>query len=120
MTEAPPRPAAAAPPAAPAAAAPSPQVAANWQGQLVAHIALFKRYPVAAQRRGDQGVAYVRFVIDRNGNVLSATLARSSGHAVLDDEATAWLERAQPLPKPPPEIAQDRMELILPMRFALD
>jgi protein TonB len=47
------------------------------------------------------------------------TLARSSGHPDLDREATAWVARAQPVPPPPPEITQTRIELLIPMRFEL-
>ena len=85
---------------------------------MAAYIARFRQYPVAAQRRGDEGVALVRFVVDRAGNVSSVTLVRSSGHADLDSEAISWVGRAQPVP-PPPEIAGSRIDLVIPLRFAL-
>jgi len=61
----------------------------------------------------------VRFAIDRQGNVLSVNVVRGSGHEVLDREADAWIHRAQPLPKPPPEIPGATVELLLPLRFEL-
>ncbi len=115
-----PRPAQAA--AAPGAAA-SPVAASRsrstWQALLVAHLERHKRYPRAARLHRQQGVAYVRFTIDRTGNVLSRRLERSSGHAALDEETVELLQRASPLPAPPPEIARDRMEMVVPVQFNL-
>lgn len=112
------------PAAAPAAAAPLPSPSVsnavpNWQGTLRAHLERHKRYPSAAQFRRQQGAPMVRFVMDRQGNVLSAHLERSSGHSTLDEEAVALLARAQPLPQPPPEVTGDRIELRVPIQFFL-
>jgi protein TonB len=105
---------------APRQAAPVPgSVPATWQDALRAHLARFKRYPVQAQRRGVQGVVVVRFAMNRAGMVLSVAVARSSGHRALDEEARRWIERAQPLPKPPREVTSDPVELVIPLRFAL-
>ena len=108
-------------PPAPTAAAPSPGAAvpATWQDALRAHLARFKRYPVQALRRGEQGVTMVRFAMNHAGTVLSAVVVRSSGHDDLDQEALAWIQRAQPLPRPPPEVATDPIELVVPLRFEL-
>ena len=117
---------AAAPPAAaaqPAPAAPSPAAAAaataSWQGQILAHLNRFKRYPAEAQMRRHQGVAYLRFTLNRAGKVLRFTLQRGSGHELLDQEALALIERAQPLPPPPPELAWETFELVVPLQFHL-
>ena len=112
------------PAAAPPQAAPQPSFAPsnavpNWQGSLRAHLERHKRYPSAAQFRRQQGAPVVRFVMDREGNVLSAQLERSSGITSLDEEAVALLGRAQPLPPPPPEIPGERIELRVPIQFFL-
>lgn len=116
------------PAAAPAAAA-APQTAPpaavsgnalpSWQGSLLAHLERHKRYPNQAQYRRQQGVATVRFVMDRMGNVLSARLERSSGIESLDDEAVNLPTRAQPLPVPPPEVSGDTITLVVPVQFFL-
>jgi TonB family protein len=49
----------------------------------------------------------------------AAVVVRSSGHDDLDQEALAWIQRAQPLPRPPPEVATDPIELVVPLRFEL-
>ncbi|TWB46586.1 energy transducer TonB family protein [Nitrospirillum viridazoti] len=118
-------------PQLPAAASPSPaasvpRVAAGpsvsvptWQGLLLAQLERFKRYPADAQTRHQQGVAYLRFTMDRDGRVLSSRLEKSSGYELLDREVQALIERAQPLPKPPPELGSDRVELVVPIAFSL-
>jgi TonB family protein len=77
------------------------------------------RYPRAAMARRQQGVPYVRFVMDREGHVLSATLERSSGFPDLDREAVALPRRAQPLPKPPANTRPEQatIELVVPVEF---
>jgi periplasmic protein TonB len=117
---------ASAPPAAavqPAPAAPSPAATAvataSWQGQILAHLNRFKRYPAEARMRRHQGVAYLRFTLNRAGRVLRFALDRGSGHELLDQEALALIERAQPLPPPPPELARETFELIVPLQFHL-
>jgi protein TonB len=61
----------------------------------------------------------VRFTIDRQGNVLSSALEESSGHDTLDQAAVELPRRASPLPPPPSAVARDRMELVVPVRFAI-
>lgn len=116
--EAPPSPRMAAPAMAAPSSAPS-NALPTWRGALVAHLQRYKRYPAAAQFRRQEGISTVRFVMDREGKVLSARLERGCGFSRLDDEALALLDRAQPLPLPPPEIEGDRIELVVPIQFNL-
>jgi protein TonB len=97
----------------------SPQMKASFQAALLAHLERFKRYPRAALMRRDQGTAALRFVIDRAGHVLAASLERSSGHESLDDEVVAMIKRADPLPPIPPELPDSRLEFVVPIQFKL-
>jgi len=128
----PPAPATTAPPQvqappAPAAAAQAPRATAassanavrTWQGVLLGRLEQFKRYPGVAQRRRQQGVAYLRFTMDRKGKVLSASIDKSSGFDALDEETLALLHRAEPLPVPPPEVPGDPIALVVPVQFSL-
>jgi protein TonB len=116
--EAPPAPIAAVPVEA-AAAAPTSNAVPDWESLLLARLERFKRYPRTARLRGEEGIAQIRFVIDRDGKLLDFALDKSSGVATLDDETLALLERAQPLPPPPPELAGTRVELVVPVRYFL-
>ncbi|MGD9617654.1 MAG: energy transducer TonB [Alphaproteobacteria bacterium] len=110
-------------PARAVAPVPSPGAIAaarhSWQSQLLGWLSRHKRYPRAAQEQRQQGTAYLRFALDRYGRVLSYRLDRSSGFAALDEEVTALIQRAQPLPPPPPELPGARFELVVPVDFSL-
>lgn len=101
-------------------AASSQMATATYEQILLAHLERNKRYPRAARAHRQQGVAHIRFSMDRRGRVLSARLVRSTGHALLDREAEALPLRAQPLPPPPPEIAGATIELTVPIEFFLE
>lgn len=116
--ETPPAPETTAPPSRPAPPAASASAAAQtWQSRLLAHLERHKRYPAEARARRLQGVAHVRFTMDRQGRVLSAALEHSSGHAALDREALALLQRAQPLPAPSAETPGERITMTVPVDF---
>jgi protein TonB len=89
---------------------------AKWQSRLMAHLERRKRYPSGARSRGEQGTAYVRFSIDDAGNVLSASLARSSGFSELDSEVVEMVRRASPVPAPPPGVNKT---ITAPVRFTV-
>ncbi len=125
----PPQPRMTAPPAAPAptqaAAAPmagasvEPPSAAlpTWKGVLLRHLERHKRYPSEAQRARHEGVTYVRFIMSRDGRVLSARLDRPSGFAALDQEGLELLQRAQPLPSLPQDQPGESLEIVVPVQF---
>ncbi len=58
--------------------------------------------------------------MDRDGHVLSAKIEKSSGFNLLDKEALTLMQRAQPLPRPPPEIQGEHLELVVPIQFFLN
>ena len=106
---------------APPSASPAATAAAraNWQGQLLAWLSQHKRYPREAQEQRQQGTAHLRFVLDRYGRVLSYDLRQKLRFAALDEEVVALIQRAQPLPAPPPELSGTRFELVAPVEFSL-
>lgn len=73
----------------------------NYRGMVAAHLARHKRFPADARSRGSQGSATVTFALDGGGRVTNVRLARGSGVASLDQEATAMVRRASPFPAPP-------------------
>jgi len=89
----------------------------SWQSVLAAHLDRHKRYPAAARDAGITGSILLVIAIDRSGNVLSATVGRSSGFAALDGEGTALAYRASPVPPPPSDIGGSRITLSVPVRF---
>jgi protein TonB len=101
-------------------APPAPQVSSGkptWEGLVLGALNKVKRYPRDAHFARQQGIPYIRFVMDRDGKVLSVRIERSSGHRSLDQEALALAKRAQPLPKPPEDVKGDTIELVVPVEF---
>jgi protein TonB len=74
-------------------------------------------YPSGAH--GEHGVARLAFRIDRHGRVLSSRIVQSSGSAILDQETLSLVQRAQPLPAPPADIADDQLSFVVPIRYAV-
>lgn len=113
LAQAQPRPLADSPPSTPSAAE------TLWETDVLAKLAAMKRYPAKALRSGEQDTVMVRFVVDRDGQLLSADVIKSKGLADLDAEALALIHRAAPLPPPPFEVAGDAFELVAPVQFIL-
>ena len=87
---------------------------ARWQSRLQAHLERRKRYPNGARSRREQGMVHVNFTIDDAGNVLGVSLARSSGFPELDQAAVQAVQRASPVPAPPPGVNKN---ITAPMNF---
>lgn len=87
----------------------------TWQKQLVAHLNRHKRYPGGLGRRSAE--ASVFFTLDRRGHVVSYSVKHSSGHQAFDDAALAMMKRADPVPPPPPVIADEGLTFEVPVHF---
>lgn len=103
----------------PALATPSDSTIASWRSALIERLQQAKRYPEAARAFDVQGVATVRFTMDRSGHVLSVNLVHSSGSETLDQEAVAMFRRAEPLPALPDGMGTDTLTLTVPVSFSL-
>ena len=86
----------------------------RWKSRVLAHLQRHKRYPANARKQKAQGNAQVRFRIDAHGNVLSVSLARSSGFAELDRAAIAMVRNASPIPVPPEGVNRT---IVAPVHF---
>jgi TonB family protein len=67
-----------------------PEVAAEYPGgtpALMRFLSTKVKYPKEAEKRGEQGKTYVKFVVMSDGNVDYVQIAKSSGSKTLDDEA---------------------------------
>lgn len=91
------------------------RVRTTWQKELVAHLNKQKRYPSDRSNQGAEIV--VGFALDRTGHVLSASVVKSSGDASFDAAALAMVRRADPLPPPPPLVADEGLAFTVPVNF---
>jgi len=91
------------------------RVRATWQKELVAHLDKHKRYPSERQQKAAE--IYVRFTLDRLGHVLATSIEKSSGDSVFDEAALAMVRRSDPVPAPPPLVADDGLSFTVPVIF---
>jgi TonB family protein len=94
------------------------RVRATWQKELIAHLDKHKRYP--AERQQKSAEIFVRFTLDRVGHVLDASIEKGSGDAAFDEAALAMLRRSDPVPAPPPLIADEGLSFTLPVIFRIN
>jgi protein TonB len=108
-------------PPAPVAAAQKPagESGDSYLSRVLAQLNRFKQYPRAARQARIEGVVMLHFVMDAEGRVQSAEIAKSSGRPVLDAEALALIRRAQPLPAIPPEFPTRTLDAVVPVAFSL-
>ncbi|AGK56470.1 TonB family protein [Hyphomicrobium denitrificans 1NES1] len=86
-----------------------------YLGQVNDHVQRAKVNP----RSAIAGTVIVRFTIDVDGKLLSKEVAKSSGSKVLDDAATAALDRAAPFPPIPPEVSIKPLAFTQPFKFVM-
>lgn len=91
------------------------RIRASWQKELSAHFNRHKRYP--ADRANKAAEIVVSFVLDRTGRILSSAVVRGSGDASFDQAALAMLQRSDPVPAPPPLVADEGLSFTLPVVF---
>jgi protein TonB len=100
-------------------AASAARTVVSWQNAVMLQINRQKRYPSAARTQEMQGVVEVRIVIDRGGQLMATEVGRSSGFALLDQEALEILKRASPLPPLPVAVQGETLHLTIPIRFRI-
>ena len=109
---------------APAPAAPVGDPAAkererSWYSLVSAHLNRKKTYPREAKKAGQQGTPTVRFTVDRRGRVSNISIARSSGHELLDEATLSLIRRAAPLPAMPSSMGRETVTISLPIEYSL-
>jgi protein TonB len=88
---------------------------ASWFAELSAHFEKHKRTPAVVKFKNVKVVVNVAF--DRMGHIVSSSIAESSGDAAYDEAALAMLRRSDPVPRPPPLIADEGLSYTLPVLF---
>src|SRR5713226_5838254 len=87
----------------------------TWQKELIAHLDKHKRYP--AERSQKSAEIVVSFALDRMGHVLSTSIVKGSGDTAFDEAALAMVRRSDPVPQPPPLVADEGLNFTLPVIF---
>lgn len=90
------------------------KLTAEWGKKISATFKLHQRYP-----EGHNGPSTVKvaIVLNRRGNVLSASVLQSSGDAAFDDAAISMIHRSDPVPLPPAGLTDDQFNFSLDVSF---
>lgn len=91
------------------------RVRVTWQKELIAHLDKHKRYP--SDRNAKAARITLALQLDRMGRVVSVDIAGSSGDSSFDAAAVAMVQRANPVPPPPPLVADEGLTFSLPVVF---
>jgi periplasmic protein TonB len=90
---------------------------ATWQRELIAHLDKHKRYPASRSQKSAEIV--IGFALDRMGHVLSTSIVKGSGDAAFDEAALAMVRKSDPVPQPPPVVADEGLSFTLPVIFRI-
>ncbi|PTV97574.1 protein TonB [Rhodobacter aestuarii] len=88
----------------------------QWGAELRARIERRKSYPKAAGRAS--GRVVVQVTVGRDGRLIAAQVARSSGHAALDTAALSAVKRAGRFPAAPKGLSKPSYGFAVPISFA--
>ena len=94
------------------------KVIESYGALLTRHISAFKKYPRIAQRRIWEGDILLEITLNNNSKILNIKVINESKHEVLNKEAVAMIERAQPLPKAN-NIKSETFKVFVPVVFKL-
>ena len=99
--------------------APARKADYGWlSGILLPRIEALKEYPVDARLKHIEGRVVVRIVIQEDGQIVSAAIAKSSGHDTLDQAALETIRKISPVTLTQP-LEQSPVTLHVPIRYQL-
>jgi len=86
-----------------------------WEKKLIAHFKKNLAFPDGAKVQGTTVMLAVEF--DRLGHVVSVDIAQGSGLRAYDEAALKMVRRSDPVPTPPPLVADQGLRRTLPVTF---
>jgi periplasmic protein TonB len=91
------------------------RVKTTWVKKLVAHLDKHLVYP--GERDNKAAKITLGLELDRMGHVVSASIVEGSGDPAFDRAALAMIRRSDPVPTPPPVVADEGLKFTLPVIF---
>jgi TonB family protein len=89
----------------------------SWEKKLMAHFKKHLIYPEAVKARDAKVRVVLDVEFDRLGHVVSASIAEGSGKRAFDEAALKMVQRSDPVPAPPPLVADLGLKRFVPVAF---
>ena len=96
------------------------EIEADYKSVVSGHIGRSKFSPPQSRKAGLSGVVQVQFTIDRSGSVKNVSVAASSGHAILDQEALAHIRKISPVPAFPRNLRKAEIPLKIKLKYDVE
>jgi TonB family protein len=90
------------------------KLTADWGRKISAYFELHKKYPPDKKKAA---TVRLNLVLNRLGNVVSVSVAESSGDSAYDDAAISMVRRSDPVPRPPAGLTDDQFAFVLPVNY---
>jgi periplasmic protein TonB len=100
--------------------APSAEALSDYTRSLSKALDRYKEYPRIAELRGWEGSVTMRLRVAPSGRLIEAQVYKSSGFAVLDQQAVAMVSKAGVLPVPPEGLDAAEVPVLVPINFRLE
>jgi TonB family protein len=105
-------------PETPAASA-NPNALSLYVGNVLQLIERQKKYPPAAQRRGQQGRVLLSLIVNKQGEIVDVRVAEPSAFPDLNDAALEIVRRIRNFPPLPDELKRAEISLQIPVEYKL-
>lgn len=92
----------------------------DYRSLVRGYVARNRFSPPKSRRAGLSGDIGVSFIVNRSGDITNVSVARSSGHALLDGEAVEFIRRLTSVPAFPRDLRRSQILLTITLRFALE
>lgn len=89
----------------------------KWEKKVAAHFKKHLIFPEGEKVKGTKIQVILDVEFDRLGHVVSASIAGGSGQRAFDEAALKMVRRADPVPVPPPAVADAGLKRTLPVGF---
>lgn len=90
---------------------------ADWEKSMMRKLVKKQRYPRSAIQRGIEGIAKIRIIIDKDGNITEHEIVQSTGEKVLDREIDKLIKSITPL-DPLPD-GKEKLAIVVPVAWQL-
>ncbi len=96
------------------------ELEADYKSIVRKHLGSRRFTPQQARKAGVSGSVKLQFVVDRSGAIRNVTVAGGSGHAILDQEAVAHIQKFGRVPGYPKTLRKAEVALAITLKYEVE